>query len=82
MMLRIAPHLVGDLKPLLPVELGQAFEPAARGWITQDRSKPGHIGHPQLASAEKGETLLRGFTDDVVALLERVIRWDGKSWNG
>jgi creatinine amidohydrolase len=35
-----------------------------------------------LASAEKGEILFRVFSDDVVALLERVVKWDGKSWNG
>ena len=31
------------------------FEPASRGWITQDRSEPGHIGDPRGATAEKGE---------------------------
>ena len=82
MMLRIAPHLVGDFKSAEPVEFGASFEPAARGWITRERTKAGHIGQPHLASAEKGEFLLQLFTDDVVALLERVIRWDGKSWNG
>jgi creatinine amidohydrolase len=43
---------------------------------------PGHIGQPHLASPENGETLFRIFADDVSALIERVIRWDGKSWNG
>ncbi|MBU6402688.1 MAG: creatininase family protein [Verrucomicrobia bacterium] len=82
MILRIAPQLVGDYHRLKPVATGDAFEPAARGWVTQDRSAAGHIGSPHLATAEKGERLLRGFTDDVVALLERVLRWDGQSWNG
>ncbi|MHB8521124.1 MAG: creatininase family protein [Limisphaerales bacterium] len=82
MMLWIAPQLIGDFKQLQPVEFGDAFEPAARGWTTKDRSEAGHIGSPHLASPEKGETLLHGFTEDVVALLERVVRWDGKSWNG
>jgi creatinine amidohydrolase len=82
MMLRIAPHLVGDLKGITPVEPGNAFEPASRGWITKDRTKPGHIGSPHLATAEKGESLFQVFTNDVAALLERVIRWDGQSWNG
>ncbi len=82
MMLRIAPHLVGGLRHLRPVEFGNAFEPAARGWITRDRSEAGHIGYPNLATAEKGERLLQGFAEDVVAFLERVLRWDGKTWDG
>jgi creatinine amidohydrolase len=82
MILRLAPHLVGDLKPLRTVDFGNPFEPAARGWITKDRTVPGHIGSPELASAEKGEALFDLFTTDVIRLLERVIRWDGKSWEG
>lgn len=82
MMLRLAPHLVGDFKNTAPLEFGASFKPAARGWITRERSEPGHIGQPHLASPEKGETLFRLFSEDLIALLERVIRWDGKSWNG
>jgi creatinine amidohydrolase len=82
MMLRIAPHLVAGVDYLRPVEFGNAFEPAVRGWITKDRTEPGHIGYPNLATAEKGERLFRVFTEDVVALLDRVLRWDGKSWDG
>ena len=82
MMLRLAPHLVGDLKHVAPVAFGNAFEPATRGWITKERTEPGHIGDPGAATAEKGETLFRVFSDDVVAFLERVIAWDGKGWNG
>jgi len=82
MMLRLAPHLVGDYKDAAPVEFGEPFTPAARGWITRERTVPGHIGQPHLATAEKGETLFRLFSNDVAAFLERVIRWDGKSWNG
>ena len=81
MILRLTPKLAGPLASIEPVPLGNAFEPAARGWITKDRTAPGHIGDPRSATAEKGETLFRVFTDDVVALLERVARWDGKSWN-
>lgn len=81
MILRLAPQLVGALSPIEPVPLGNAFEPASRGWITKDRTAPGHIGDPRSATAEKGETLFRVFTDDVVALLDRVVGWDGKSWN-
>jgi len=82
MILRIAPHLVGDLKALETVPSGHPFEPASRGWITKDRTVPGHIGSPQLANAEKGEALFRSFTEGVVNLLERAVAWDGKSWHG
>jgi creatinine amidohydrolase len=83
MMLRINPHLVaGDVKQLKDVDWGNPFEPASRGWITKDRTEPGHIGFPRHATAEKGETLFRTFAADVVALMERVLKWDGKSWDG
>jgi creatinine amidohydrolase len=82
MILRIAPHLVSDLSKVEPVEFGNAFEPASRGWVTKERTAPGHIGDPRHATAEKGETLFRVFSDDLVKLLERVIAWDGRSWNG
>jgi creatinine amidohydrolase len=81
MMLRIAPHLVGDLTQVEAVPPGMGFEPATRGWITKDRSAPGHIGNPRLATAEKGEVLFRVFSDDVAAFLERVAAWDGKGWD-
>src|SRR5262245_33499128 len=81
MILRLAPKLVGALEKLEPVPFGNAFEPASRGWTTKDRTTMGHIGDPRAATAEKGEALFRAFTDDVVAWLERVVRWDGKSWN-
>ncbi|HAM70189.1 MAG TPA: creatininase, partial [Verrucomicrobiales bacterium] len=82
MMLRIHPHLVGDYGAAGPVPFGNAFEPATRGWITRERTVPGHIGSPHLATAEKGEALLQRFTQDAVAMLERVVRWDGSSWEG
>jgi creatinine amidohydrolase len=82
MMLRLAPHLVSDYKNAKPVDPAMPFSPASRGWITRERTAPGHIGSPHLATAEKGEQLFRAFAVDVAALLERVIRWDGKSWNG
>ena len=82
MMLRLGPHLVGEYQQAAPVEFGTPFTPATRGWITRERTTSGHIGQPNLASPEKGETLFRLFTDDVVSFLERVARWDGRSWNG
>ena len=40
----------------------------------------GHIGRPQDATADKGEYLFATYTAGVIALLEDVIAWDGKSW--
>lgn len=82
MILRLRPDLVGDYQQTEPVPFGNAFQPASRGWITKDRTVPGHIGQPNFASAEKGERLLQVFSAEVVRLLERVLAWDGKSWEG
>jgi creatinine amidohydrolase len=82
MILRLAPHLVGNYKKAEPVEAGTGFDPGFRAWTTRDRTRPGHIGFPNLASAEKGETLFRTFSDGLIGFLERVVQWDGKSWNG
>jgi creatinine amidohydrolase len=82
MILRLTPKLVGPLAGIAPIPPGNAFLPAARGWITRDRTTPGHIGDPQAATAEKGEWLFGKFTAEVVALLERVLHWDGRSWEG
>ena len=80
MILRIAPHLVKDISDLQEVPFGFAFEPAYRGWITKDRTIPGHIGNPSKATAEKGEHLFQSFSKGVTQLLEQVIDWDGHSW--
>jgi creatinine amidohydrolase len=82
MILRIAPHLVDDYASAPDVDPGRPFLPATRGWVTQDRSVRGHIGSPRLASAEKGEKLFQSFARDVASLLERVLAWNGKDWNG
>ena len=82
MILRLAPHLVGEIQTLSTVPPEHGLEPATRGWITKERTIPGHIGSPQFASAEKGEALFATFSEDVTGLLEKVIRWDGTSWNG
>lgn len=82
MILRLAPQLVGDLSAVEPVPFGNPFEPASRAWITRDRSAPGHIGEPRQATAEKGERLFSLFSGDVIAFLERVVTWDGRSWDG
>lgn len=77
MMQRITPHLVKDIAKLQTVDFGFAFEPAYRGWITKDRTVPGHIGSPQLASPEKGERLFQSFSAGVVNFLESTLNWDG-----
>ncbi|WP_202921258.1 creatininase family protein [Anatilimnocola aggregata] len=82
MMLRIRPDLVTDLNKTVNVDFGNPFEPGSRGWITKERTPTGHIGDPRKATAEKGETLFSVFTADVVTYIERMLAWDGKSWNG
>jgi creatinine amidohydrolase len=77
MMLRLRPELVGDYRGAKTVSESKRFEPGYRAWTTKDMSQVGHIGQPHLASAEKGEVLLRLFSDDVVAYLERVVAWSG-----
>ena len=79
MILHIAPHLVCDLSAIEPVSPAMPFEPATQGWITRERSEPGHIGDPRRASALKGQALFRIFSYDVVTFLERVIAGDGRS---
>jgi creatinine amidohydrolase len=79
MILQLAPRLVGDLSQIEPVSLAMPFEPATQGWITKERSEPGHIGDPRRATAQKGQMLFDRFSQDVVTFLERVIAWDGRS---
>lgn len=82
MVLRIRPELVVNHTKTTDVPFGNPFEPASRGWTMPDRSEPGHVGDPRSATAEKGEALFSCFADEVVKLLERVIAWDGRSWEG
>lgn len=77
MILRLAPTLVGDYKAAQPVEQGMPFAPATQGWITGERTTPGHIGSPHLATPEKGEVLFRTFAENVVNFLRRVAASDG-----
>jgi creatinine amidohydrolase len=79
MILQLAPGLVGDLSQIEPVSSAMTFEPATQGWITKERSEPGHIGDPRRATAQKGQMLFDRFSQDVVTFLERVIAWDGRS---
>jgi creatinine amidohydrolase len=82
MILHLSPHLVGERSQLDAISPQMPFEPASQGWITKDRSAPGHIGDPRQASAAKGQTLFRVFSHEVATFLERVIQWDGRSWDG
>lgn len=82
MVLRAAPHLVKPHERLETVPFGNPFLPGSRAWITKERTVPGHIGSPQAASAEKGEMLFSLFAADLAAWLDRVVRWDGRSWEG
>jgi creatinine amidohydrolase len=70
------------LSQLEPVPAGVAFDPGTRGWITKERSRLGYIGDPRRATALKGQTLFGIFSQDLVTFLERVIAWDGRSWEG
>lgn len=81
MVMRIRPDLVGDISNLEEVPFGTGAAPGHRAWITKERTVPGHIGHPRLATPEKGETCFQVFSDDVVALMNRALAWDGKSWD-
>ena len=54
MILHLAPHLVGDLSAIEPVSAAMPFDPAAQGWITKERSEPGHIGDPQPSDRPEG----------------------------
>jgi creatinine amidohydrolase len=82
MILALRPELVGQLSAIEPIALDAAFEPAMRAWVTKDRTTVGHIGNPAKATAAKGEALFRTFSQDLVTFLERVIAWDGRSWDG
>lgn len=81
MIMRIAPHLVADVAGRETVSPAYGFDPAYRGWITKDRTVPGHIGHPRSASPDKGEYLFSCFAAGVQTLIEKVIAWDGHSWH-
>lgn len=82
MVLALRPELVGPYEALATVEPGDPFRPGSRAWKTKDRTVPGHIGVPSAASAKKGELLLGMFSDAMVEWLDRVVAWDGSSWEG
>jgi creatinine amidohydrolase len=81
MILALAPQLVGNYQSAVPVDPRGPFDPVHRAWTTKDRSPIGHIGKPRVASAAKGESLLKVFTADVVTLLNRMLDWNGSRWS-
>lgn len=80
MVLRLAPRLVRPFQEIPATSTESFFAPASRAWITKDRTTPGHLGSPAEATAEKGEFLFHTFSQQLVDLLEKVLRWDGRSW--
>lgn len=81
MILRLAPHLVGDHRSAPPTRARSVFPAAGLGWVTQDFVRDGHIGDPASATAEKGELLLSHFASGMARFLTSVADWDGRSWN-
>lgn len=77
----IFPELVGDIDELEDVSAEFGFEPAYRGWITDDRTRAGHIGYPRHATPEKGEHLFTVYADSVADFLKRVWAGDGVSFD-
>ena len=82
MLLRLNPGLVKEHTNVPAVDPGNPFLPAHRAWIIPDRTADGHIGSPHAASAEKGEQLFELFSGGLAELLQRVLNWDGSSWDG
>ena len=76
----IHPELVGPTDTLEDVPVAFGFEPAYRGWITDNRTRAGHMGKPRYASPEKGEHLLNAYANGVSDFLLKVADWDGHSW--
>lgn len=82
MMLALRPDLVtSNWADVAAVPPGIGANPGYRGWTMPDRSEPGHIGYPAAASPGKGEILFQTFARGVSQFLQRVVSWDGKSWD-
>ncbi|MFO1004872.1 MAG: creatininase family protein [Planctomycetaceae bacterium] len=81
MILRLNPKLVHDHTKVASIPNSYGFGKAYRGWTTKDRTAPGHIGTPAVASAEKGEVLFETFANGICGFLEQVVNWDGVSWD-
>jgi creatinine amidohydrolase len=83
MILRLAPQLVRDFKSRRTHGTGDRVR---TGHARLDHKRTDRGGPSRLSSTkhqpEKGEALLREFSDGLAVLLRRVIAWDGKGWNG
>ena len=82
MMLRLAPHLVGDLTKVEPVPFGNAVRAGLAGLDHGDRSEPGHIGDPRGRPPRRARCCSASSPTTSCNLLERVLAWDGRSWDG
>ncbi len=80
MILRLAPHLVGDYQGAPDAPFEGEFGSTPRAWTTKDRTVRGHIGSPRLATPEKGEQLFATFSQGVEQLLIAVQNWSGGTW--
>jgi len=82
MILALRPELVvGDVTKLETVPNSYGFDPAYRGWITNERTPTGHIGSPQFATQAKGEHLFASFSAGVVRFIEKMQSWGGRGWD-
>jgi creatinine amidohydrolase len=82
MILHLVPHLVvGEVTTIAEVPFGDGAAPGYRGWTMPDRSVPGHIGAPAMATAAKGDALFTVFADGVAAWLERLTNPTIQGWN-
>lgn len=81
MMLRLAPHLVGEVREVPTTQARTVFAPAGLGWVTQDFVTQGHIGNAAAATPDKGEILLSTFAEGLSRFLSEVVNWDGRSWS-
>ena len=66
------PQLVADPRSIGPVDRGFPLEPARREAGRPKTTRTQQLGDPRIATAEKGETLFRVFSDDVVAFIAQV----------
>jgi len=82
MILTLKPELVvGDITKLETVANAYGFDPAYRGWITNERTPTGHIGSPQFATHAKGEHLFASFSSGAVRFIEKMQGWSGRGWD-
>ena len=83
MMLRLAPHLVGQSPAGGSRALGanRSSRPRGAGSRASGRG-PATSATRAAPRPKKAKCSSRAFSDDLVSLIERMIAWDGKSWDG